>query len=531
MKKVNDLAVLIECSGGSTPTADTLKNYIRLLSEMGYNQLYLGCTDAFKIENEPYFNYKRGGYDTASLRELDAYAAEHGIELIASIQTLAHLHYLKKYNVYTPLFDTDNVLMVGDARVYELIDHMFAAISSGIRSRRIHIGFDEAFGIGTGRYLSRNGYRPKRELMAQHLREVVKIAAKYGYSCEIWGDMFTEEKEGEKYIPADVRDAIPEGVRLVLWDYNERDREKLRKILAEGKRACDKLSYAGSAYKICGFAPSNGYSISRIVPQLDACRAGGADQYILTLWADGGGLCSVYAVLPAVFAAAEYAAGNWDGTGMPDTEKFFRIAGVRYETMFSLDYLNDPFRKDLTTLNSRSYWILYSDILLGNYDSYLSDGTGKAYEKLSQFYRRQQAGSFSYLFETASDLARLLSVKAELGLCVRGAYAKGEKQRLRELSEKEFPALTRALKKFEKSFERQWLTENFCFGLEVAQLFLGGQMLRYRYVKDRIDSYVRDDKKIGELEGAWLPPCIIPPIDEDACLEMNYRNLISYCGI
>ena len=531
MKKINELAVLIECSGGSTPTVDTLKKYIRILSQMGYDQLYLGCTDAFKMENEPYFNYKRGGYDTASLRELDAYAAEHGIELIASIQTLAHLHYLKKYNVYTPLFDTDNVLLVGDERVYTLIDHMFAAISEGIKSRRIHIGFDEAFGIGTGRYLKLHGYRPKRELMAEHLREVVKIAEKYGYTCEIWGDMFTEEKDGKKYIPEEVKDAIPEGVRLILWDYNECDRSKLRGLLAEGKRACGKLSYAGAAYKICGFAPSNGYSISRIVPQLDACQESGVGQYIVTLWADGGGLCSIFAVLPAVFAAAEYALGNWDGRGKPNAEKFLCITGVPYDTMYSLDYLNDPFRKNLTTLNSRSYWILYSDILLGNYDSYLSEGTSEAYEKLAGFYRKQRAGEYAYLFETAAALAQLLSVKAELGLHVRDAYAKGDKERLQFLLDKEFPVLERGLKKFERLYEKQWLIENFCFGLEVVQLFLGGQILRYRYVKDRIRGYVRDDEKIGELEGAWLPPCIIPPIDEDACLEMNYRNLISFCGI
>ena len=199
--------------------------------------------------------------------------------------------------------------------------------------------------------------------------------------------------------------------------------------------------------------------------------------------------------------------------------------------MFSLDYLNDPFRKNLTTLNSRSYWILYNDILLGNYDSYLSEGTGKAYARLAEFYRGQRAGGYRYLFETAAALAQVLSVKAELGLCVRDAYAKGDKQRLQSLLDKEFPALEKALKKFEKVYEKQWLAENECFGLEVVQLFIGGQMLRYRYVKGRIRAYVRDGKKIGELEGKWLPPCIIPPIDEDSCLEMNYRNLISYCGI
>jgi putative glycosyl hydrolase, family 20 len=529
--RIPELSLLVECSGGSTPTVEMMKQYISMISAMGYRQLYLGLTDAFKMENEPYFNYKRGGYDRDALRELDSFASECGVELIASIQTLSHLHYLKKYNVYTPLFDTDNILMVGKPEVYELIEHMFEAISAGLHTKRIHIGFDEACGLGLGRYLRENGYRPQKELMAEHLHRVVEIAEKYGYICEIWSDMFFQEKDGCKFASEEMRFALPEGVRLILWEYYQDDPDKLRNLLQEGKSLCENLSFAGSAFKICGFAPSNHYSISRVLPQIKACMESGIEQYILTLWADGGGLCSINAVLPTIFAAAEYAMGNWDGEGEPDVEKFAKITGAVYSDIFSLDYLNDPFRKDLLTLNSRSYWILFGDILLCNYDSYLAQGTAEAYAALAKMYRGKTTGKFSYLFRTAADLANLLSVKAELGIRLRKAYLEKDKGTLRRMLELDFDPLKRAIRRFARVYQRQWLRENFCFGLEVIQLFLGGQMLRYQYIEERIRSYLDKGEAIEELEGRWLPPCIIPPITEDSCLEMNYRNLISCCGI
>ena len=128
MKRIDRLSALIECSTASTPTIESLKQYINMLARMGYSELYLGLTDAYKIETEPYFNYMRGGYTPEQLNEIDSYAKKQGIEVIASIQTLAHLHYLKKYGPYTELFDTDHILLVGDERVYALIEKMFQII-------------------------------------------------------------------------------------------------------------------------------------------------------------------------------------------------------------------------------------------------------------------------------------------------------------------------------------------------------------------------------------------------------------------
>ncbi len=534
--KFKRLAAFIECSTGSTPTVTTVKRYLDLLEKMGYNELYLGCTDAYKIDGEPYFNYKRGGYTTADFKEMDAYARARGIELIASIQTLAHLSFVGRHHVYRQFFDTGDIMMVGDERTYEMIDKMFSAISKGLTTRRIHLGMDEAFSLGLGQYLKRNGYRPKREIMVEHLQRVTEIAKKYDYECEIWADMFTSNRGAgmgtdTTELGNEEFEKIPSNVKLISWDYDTKDKEKLRKIVGVARQLSDDTGYAGAAWKINGFAPFNAYSIERITAQMEVCHEAGVNDYIITMWSDAGGLVSVYSVLPTLFAAAEYAHGRWDGVGEPDKARFYDIVGRAYDDFMLLDYLNDPFKKNLTAKTTKSYWALFSDIFLGNYDVYLSEGNGEAYGKLSKEFAKMGQGKYGYIFQEAEALCRVLSVKAELGLKLRAAYAAKDKNTLQSLLEEELALLPEYFDEFVRRFERYWESENFSFGLEANHLIFGGQRERYAYCARKVKAYLEEGAPIEEIEGETLIPSIIPQITEDNCFEMSYRLLLSFCGM
>lgn len=520
-------SVFVECSTGSTPKVQTLKKYIDLISAFGYNEMYLGCTNAYKIEEAPYFNYKRGGYTREDFRELDIYAKRRGVTLIASVQTLAHLRSVSRHNVYADIFDTEDILLVGEEKTYAFIDKIFKAISEGLSARRIHIGFDEAFGLGMGNYLKKHGFREKRELLAEHLAKVTEIARKYGYTCEIWADMFLSESEsmseGCVRFPSD-------GTEIVAWNYDEADEKALDELLGRVRDICPRAAFAGAAWKINGFAPQNGYSLSRLIPQMKSCIKNGIEHFMITLWSDGGGLVSIYSVLPVLYAAAQFATGEWNGEGGPDKEAFGRIAECDYDALYSLEYLNDPFRKELRTKNSRSYWCLFNDMFLGNYDLYLSEGTGAKYALLADEYEKTAGGNYGYLFSLAAALARLLSVKAELGLKVRAAYRRGDKAELNKIVD-DFSRLLTYLVDFTEKFESYWERENMAFGVECVQILLGGQIARYRYAERKLIAFVERDEKIEELETETLPPSIIPQTDEDRCFEMNWRFLTTFCDI
>jgi hypothetical protein len=136
---------------------------------MGYNAIVLYCEDTFEVEGEPFFGYMRGRYSIAEMKEIDAYGQEIGMEVIPCIQTLAHLEtYLRWKQVPRDNFRT---LMVGEERIYTLIDHMFATLSKCFRTKNIHIGMDEAHMLGRGAYLDKNGYEPKIDIVKKHLAQ------------------------------------------------------------------------------------------------------------------------------------------------------------------------------------------------------------------------------------------------------------------------------------------------------------------------------------------------------------------------
>lgn len=59
-----------------------------------------------------------------------------------------------------------------------------------MRSRRIHIGMDEAHRLGLGSYLARHGYRGRFQVMNEHLSRVLEISRRHDLRPMIWSDMY-----------------------------------------------------------------------------------------------------------------------------------------------------------------------------------------------------------------------------------------------------------------------------------------------------------------------------------------------------
>lgn len=525
--KFSDLSVLVEASSGTTPTLESIKRFIDIIAAFGYNTLYLGCADAHKIDNEPYYNYKRGGYTKAQFREMDAYAASKGIEIVAQIQTISHIHFMYRHDVYKDLYDTPTIFMEGEPKVYEFLDKQFKTFAEGLSSRRIHIGFDEAFGIGTGNYLKKHGCVDKKEILLKHLKKVVKIAQKYGYTCEMWGDMLFE-KENTTVTPAMVKASIPDDTTVFLWEYNENDREKLATMIDNLKNHANKVAFAGSAMKFGGYAPNNVFSMARILPQMQICNEKGLRQYMITLWGDNCSPCSIFETLPTLFLAAEYSSGSYKIGGEINKKKFQDIVGVSYDDMLALDYLNDPFKRHgYKKMGDLSFWAFYMDILLSNYDMLLPDGTGAAFACLANEYAHMRGGKLSYIYNKAQKMAEILAIKTEIAKKLRLAYAQKDAVTLKKIVE-DLDALIGKVKEFSVVYEEFFLAENMAFGLECNQLYIGGQILRYEYVIRRIEKYLKTGEPIEELETETIPPSIIPYPEYDECMWFDYRNLISY---
>ena len=528
MKKFKKLSTLLECSNNNTPHISSMKKYIDIIAKMGYDELYLSLTDAYKIEGEPYFNYKRGGYTIEQFNEIDAYAKEKGIEVIPNVQTLSHMAFLERHFCFTDMLDTKDILMVGEEKVYEFIDKIFDTMSKAFTTRRIHIGYDEAYGLGTGNYFKKHGFHDRKDLLLKHMVRVMEIGRKYGYKFEIWHDMLFESFQ-TTVTPEQVKALLPDDIKIFFWNYRERNEETLKNWLyqlKENVQSFDNVSYAGAAYKINGLAPQNDFSISRIIPQMKVCNELGISQYLVTVWSDRGAWVSNWAILPTLFAAAEYAHGRYDENTPLDKEKFFRITGIAYDDLMSLDYLNNPDKQPSKYVHNRSFRVFAEDMLVTGYDLLHARDIGEKYAVLAKDYAAVNAGEYSLVFKMAEAFAKILSVRGTLGSQIREAYKNADREALENCILK-LKELQKLLAEATDIFYHYWREHNVGFGSEINHLFLGGQVTRNDYIIRVIRDYLDNGRPIDELETETLPPSIDPEFDDDTLFVYDFPWLLT----
>ena len=139
---------MLDCSRNAVMTVDAVKRWIDLTAKLGCNTLHLYMEDTYEVDGQPYFGHLRGRYSKAELKQIDAYAAAHGMQVIPCIQTLAHVNALFHWPVYREIHDAADILLTGDERTYELVDGMFRTLRECLRTNIVNIGI--AVGVRVG---------------------------------------------------------------------------------------------------------------------------------------------------------------------------------------------------------------------------------------------------------------------------------------------------------------------------------------------------------------------------------------------
>ena len=511
MYNIDSLGVMIDLSRNGVMTLDSLKKFLKTIKKFGYNTVFLYMEDTFEIKDEPYFGYMRSRYSCDEMREIDLFCSSIGIEAIPCIQTLAHLRTFFKWK-QVPV-DCDDILLVDEKRTYELIDNMFKSLSGCFKSKRIHIGMDEAHLLGKGNYCIKHGYSSSDEIIKKHLENVCQIAKAYNYELLIWSDMlFRSWNKGEYYlkeektVPRQVIECLPKNVLPVYWDYYSGSKQEYDAMIKMHKQLSDNSWFAGGAWSWAGFAPLNSFSIRIMKEAIEACRANDIKNIFMTMWGDDGMECSHFSQLPALLCIAEYANGNFDENKIK--AKFKKIVGVEFDLFMKLDLPN------LLEVNSPRYWenpskyMLYSDLFCGFLDYTVTEGTGELFGRYSRelLNASKSTRAYGYIFKTLSSLCGALEIKYELGVKTRNLYKGKDKNGLKTLASCEYTELEKRIAHLHKCFERQWYIDNKPSGFEVHDARLGGLLQRVRSCKKRLLDYANGRiEKIDELETDILP--------------------------
>ena len=504
------LGVMIDCSRNAVMNVDSVKEFAGILKKMGYNTIMLYTEDTYELNDNPLFGYMRGRYSKKELKELDIYCNSIGIELIPCIQTLAHLNAMFKWEEYADINDCDDILLMDDEKTYKLIENMFETLSECFTSRKIHIGMDEAYRVGTGKYEEKHGVSDKFEIINNHLHKVCELADKYRFEPMIWSDMFVKfALNTNNYY--EIKDAseirnkadLPENVSLVYWDYYSTEYDSYVERIKINKAFGKKVYFAGGAWTWKSFAPDNKFSIKATKVAVDACNATEIDGMFVTMWGDDGGECSPYTVLPSLMCCAEFLNGNSDMESIK--AKFKSITGCEFDDFMLLDTLDTPGGKHEYSPGRHegnpSKYILYNDMFMGLSDYRCSQSDNQYYAELKEKISCiKNKGSFSTLFDAYERLADVLSVKSFLGVKTRKAYMSDNKEEIKEII-KEYDALIVKLEKFHESYEKLWHEKNKPHGFDIQDLRIGGVIQRVKSCKKRLIAYLNGDiAEIPELK-------------------------------
>lgn len=501
-----ELTVMIDCSRNGVMKPEKVKEFAKIMKDMGYTGLMLYTEDTYEVKNEPYFGYMRGGYTMAELKDMDAYCQSIGIELIPCIQVLAHLGHLPRWEEYSQHMDMADVLLVGDERVYTLIDNMLSTVAECFTTRRVHIGMDEAFYLGLGRYMQQHGYRNRFDVLLEHLNRVKALTDKYGLQPMIWSDMFFHLTDWEKNgIPQELVDKVPEGVELVYWAYNEKNKAHYDKnFKAHMQFLNNKTVFAGGICTWTGYAPNLQISLEATAAALESAGAHGIDHIILTMWGDDGKDCSFHAALPGLFAAAQMACGNDNMESI--AEKFHAMFGYSFREFMNLELPNIT-EDEESHVHNPSKYLLFNDPLLGLFDYTVHSGMKARYAEAANKLEKSVNGrKYDYLFDFYAKLTRLLAHKCDLGIRLKNAYTAEDKEGLKKLADEEFAPMQVLVRQVYEAFRKLWYQENKSIGFELQEMRFGALLLRNENCQRMIYEYLNGELSvIQELELPRLP--------------------------
>ena len=505
------LGIMLDCSRNAVMTVEHLKGYLDHIAILGYNMAMLYTEDTYRVEGEPMFGFMRGAYTQDEIREIDDHAASLGIELIPCIEALGHMEQIFKWGKYGDIRDRDGILLVDEKKTYKLIEKMVDFWAGCVRSRRIHLGMDEAHGLGTGEHEKRFGKESAFAIINRHLKKCCAICKKRGLRPMIWSDMYfrigskrNDYYDLESQPPADVVKGVPKGLELVYWDYYHEERDFYEKFIEKHRAIAGDPIMGSGVWTWSKFWYDHFMTRNTVVPCLEACRAKGLKEVFFTMWGDNGGFCDYDSAYAGLAYAADLAFTGKADESLLQKRVSALFGGSSYKAIIALGDL----------MNYSVPPILYDDPLMLIY----LHGFAVSKEKFYDYKRASDFAEVKKAFENASKVV-LAAPNGEAGsmplakalvksICSKFAYAEAAfKAMAKSDHRKDAKSLLALAKAYERNisdfydeFCKMWHAHNKPFGLESIQIRLGGQVIRAGELVMRLEDFIASrDKTIPEL--------------------------------
>lgn len=494
-----DCGVMLDVSRGRVMTVSGVKKYLEYMALYGMNMLMLYTEDVYEVDNYPYMGYQRGRYTLQELCAIDEYAAGLGIEVIPCIQTLGHMEKFLRYGEHKQMAENANVLLPGLDKTYEFIEACISTVRKAFRSNRIHIGCDEARGLGFGKSYALHGYHSPMEIFNAHLTRVVEICRKYDYHPMMWSDMyfsFAAPNKSEDYgleiqVPQDAIDAMPD-VDMVFWDYYHANNEFYGINIDKHKEFNRKIIFAGGIWTWNGFVPYFRWTYDTVRPAMEECLKRGIDSVFGCSWVSGGAETSHFMATACLAMYSEYC---WRGLECTK-EDIYSVA----EYVSKMPYELTEAISDLNCGEEGDYNIglltLWSDPLINLlcYDFDLKKAERLYESALNVFEKYSDVPEISYY----KAVFRAALHKVKIHLTLRSHYKAGDREWLADFAANMVPQIQKDFEDLYHLHHDLWKQDYKAHGYEALSMRFGGAIERIRYTGEVISNYL--DGKIDCIE-------------------------------
>ena len=511
--------IMFDCSRNAVLKPQALRFVFRKMALMGLNLGMMYTEDTYEVPGQPFFGYKRGRYTYDELKALDDYASLFGIELCPCIQTLGHLKRILHWPAYHHLRDNDEVLLADLDETYELLDQMIHAATAPYRSKRIHLGMDEAYGVGLGAHLARYGYEDPHSVIGRHLSRVLGICDKYGLHAMMWSDMYFH-LDGRNYhspgLPSEkAKAAVDPRITLMYWDYYQPKEEAYADALYKHAQFPAPTVFAGGIWTWIGPAPDYPTTLQNTVSGLTACAKANIPLALATAWGDNGGECNLTAALLGLQLYGEL-------TFRPDYDedelarRFRRCCHADAQAFLDLSLLNYmPGMKDNPSdpVNACKF-MLYQDPLIQLFEA---DTAGYAmaehFGSLVTRYARYalENPDYALLFDFYTALANALALKCVWHEQAGDAVRSRNREQAAALADG-IPATVEALDTLRVVWRRLWESTNKPNGFEIIEVRMGGIAARMATAGEKMRAFA-----LGQVD-------TIPELEEQALITKRRPN-------
>ncbi len=506
------VGVLLDASRNGVFRPELLREWLTRFALMGVNTLYLYLEDTCVVPGEPFIGYFRGGYTADDLRALDDHAHALGIEIVPCIQTLGHFEQILQWPAYADLADTPRILLAEHPATLPLLTRILDAATAPFRSRRVHLGLDEAAGIGTGRHLLRHRPEPGHAILRRHLDRVLALCRERELEPLIWSDMFfrlgspTRDYYGADANPEAARD-LPADLAVVYWDYYHSDPAHYRRMFERHRALGRRPVFAGGLWTWNRLWANLPTALATLAPGLAAAREAGCEEVIATLWSDDGAECDPTSALAGVQAFATLV---HRGSAAPELlASDFRAACdgdfAAWLAACALDCPASAGGEPLPRHGNLSKWLLWHDPVLGFLDASLPAYLPDHYARLAAALPPEPR------LDLPRQLARVLTLKADLHLRLRPAARERRLPELRMLREEALPALHAALAELHSLHRRRWHAFYRPFGWEVLDGRYGGLSARLDTLAALLDELLASPASAIKPEWASAEPQVVYP--------------------